>query len=135
MQVAPVVVKMAATNKCSARSNKPRTATKTTKRNEAAARVQFLALPTWWISRFARTDFDPSRQLTHQPNVPALKIGQSDQEAPPEMRTRELLMPKPKSESARTYAASLRSAFGAYRVTRFAAQDHLFEQRPRTGGF
>src|SRR5271165_3603008 len=49
------------------------------------------------------------------------------------MRTRELLMPNPESGSARTYVASLRAAFGAYRFTRFAAEDHLFEPRPSGG--
>src|SRR5262245_29067048 len=42
-------------------------------------------------------------------------------------------MPKPKPESVRTYAVSLRSAFRAYRGIRFAAQDHLFEPRPPGG--
>ena len=42
-------------------------------------------------------------------------------------------MPSPKPETARTYAASLHAAFGAYRFTRFAAQDHLFKPRPPGG--
>jgi hypothetical protein len=32
--------------------------------------------------------------------------------------------------SAKTYAAALRAAFRAYRLSRFAAHDHLFQQRP-----